>query len=213
MKIIYVHGLDSSANSMKGLLLEEFCQKHHPEIEVIRPDLNDSPDLVFQRLIDVINALSSTNKSQPVAVIGSSLGGYFASLVSNVTGCPAILLNPSTRPHISLQRFVDYESNTLQNSSKSLQKQTVVYQTSGGWAITLEDLDWFSEHKLQKINYPQKVYAIIKAGDELLDPQVATDFYQSQGVVVNLQQGGDHRMTDFAQQLPLVIQQLKAFLQ
>lgn len=206
MRIIYIHGLDSSANSMKGLLLEKYCQTYHPDIEVIRPDLNQSPDKVFAKLRGLIekdHLADQKDVNKQTVVMGSSLGGYFASLLSNSTGCPAVLLNPSMRPHVSLQRFVDQTMADSDDNDQGSEK--VVYRTTGGWAITLSDLDWFSQHKLLHIEYPQQVFAVIKEGDELLDPMIATEFYSSQGVKVALQPGGDHRMTDFEQQLPMII--------
>lgn len=214
MRIIYIHGLDSSANSMKGLLLEQYCNSHHSEIEVIRPDLNQSPNRVFKGLCELVNSEAGTaSNSKQILLMGSSLGGYFASLVSNETGYPAILLNPSTKPHISLQRFVDgttttnHTNNDKTNPANNNQ-QDVVYKTTGGWGITLADLDWFDRHKLEQIVYPEKVFVIIKKGDELLDPIIATNFYRSQGAQVDLQPGGDHRMTDFEHQLPMIMKHI-----
>ena len=86
MNIVYVHGLDSDANSTKGLLLDQYCQKHHPEITVYRPDLNQSPEQVFSYLTELVTQLSNDSK---VVLVGSSLGGYFSTLVSNETGCAA----------------------------------------------------------------------------------------------------------------------------
>lgn len=204
MKVIYIHGLDSTANSVKGMLLEKYCRAHYSDIEIIRPDLNQAPNEVFDRLCKLVRQEQKADGK--VAVMGSSLGGYFASLVSNDTGCPAVLLNPSTKPHISLQRFVD--DKVIDTIACDDSAATVIYRTTGGWAMTLQDLDWFTAHKLQQITYPEKVFAVIKQGDELLDPKVATDFYQSQGVEVALQAGGDHRMTDFEQQLPIIMEYL-----
>lgn len=92
MNIVYVHGLDSDANSNKGLLLESYCQEHYPTIKVHRPDLNQPPEQVFNYLTGWVTELSHDTKT---VLIGSSLGGYFSSLVSNHTGCGALLLNPS----------------------------------------------------------------------------------------------------------------------
>jgi len=47
VNIVYTHGLDSDANSTKGLLLERYCKEHCPDITVLRPDLNKSPAQVF----------------------------------------------------------------------------------------------------------------------------------------------------------------------
>jgi len=196
MKIIYVHGLDSSANSMKGLLLEAYCAEHYPDIEVVRPDLNLPPAEVFELLCELAN--EQEDKGKTTLLMGSSLGGYFTTLVSNHTGCPAALLNPSTQPHISLQRF-------LTGQSKDIDSDTVIYQSTGGWQITPTHLTWFADHRLAEVDHPEQVLAWIKAGDELLDATIATDFYREQGVQVILQEGGDHRMTDFAELLPTLL--------
>lgn len=206
MKIIYIHGLDSRSNSVKGMLLQKYCNNHHADIKVIRPDLNESPDKVFARLCELVQQAKEADDK--VVVMGSSLGGYFATLVSNKTACPAVLLNPSTQPHISLQRFVD--DHVVDAIACDDGADTVIYRTTGGWAMTLKDLDWFNAHKLQQITYPEKLFVVIKQGDELLNPQVAADFYQAQGVMVDLQSGGDHRMTDFEQQLPMIMSHLQS---
>ena len=220
MNIIYIHGLDSDANSTKGLLLERYCQHYHPDINVIRPDLNKSPAQVFEQLVSLTETLNSkenkdvkdTYISESIVLIGSSLGGYFSTLVSNHTGTPALLLNPSTQPHITLQRFSD--DNLLDSESEdSLLIDRVVYKTAGGWSITQSDLQWFADHQLAKVNYPEKIAVFIKEGDELLNPELSKAFYQEQGSAVTLQAGGDHRFSDFSEQLPEIIEQLKQLLQ
>ena len=202
INIVYSHGLDSDANSNKGLLLEEYCQRNNLDIKVHRPDLNQSPEQVFTYLIDLVTELSKDAKT---VLIGSSLGGYFSTLVSNHTGCPALLLNPSTQPHMTLQRFSD-ESNFDQTANHDEANSKVIYTTTGGWAITAEDLQWFADHQLLDIKYPNKVAALIKKGDELLDASLSAKFYHEQGATVILQEGGDHRFSDFAEHLPKVIE-------
>ena len=223
MNIIYIHGLDSDANSTKGLLLEHYCQQYHADINVVRPDLNKSPAQVFEQLVSLIESLSrneneanqnvnDTSVFKSTVLVGSSLGGYFATLVSNDTGTPALLLNPSTQPHITLQRFSD--DNLLDSESEdSLLIDRVVYKTAGGWSITQSDLQWFADHQLAKVNYPEKIAVFIKEGDELLNPELSKAFYQEQGSAVTLQAGGDHRFSDFSEQLPEIIEQLKQLLQ
>ena len=212
MNIIYIHGLDSDANSTKGALLENYCQNNNLDISVHRPNLNQPTEQVFNYLLDLVTELS---KGAKTVLIGSSLGGYFSTLVSNHTGCSALLLNPSTQPHITLQRFSS-ESNESNGSKlddtatdNELAKQQVLYRTSGGWAITTADLQWFEAHQLSTVNYPNKVSVLIKENDELLNPELSKTFYQKQGVTVTLQAGGDHRFSDFSEQLPLVISMLR----
>ncbi|MEJ6069737.1 hypothetical protein MT378_18485, partial [Psychrobacter sp. 16-Bac2893] len=95
MNLIYIHGLDSDANSTKGLLLEKYCQRHHPDINVLRPDLNKSPAQVCEQLLLLIEVLNNGKDTEAdssnTVLIGSSLGGYFSTLISNHIGCPALL--------------------------------------------------------------------------------------------------------------------------
>lgn len=210
MNLIYIHGLDSDANSTKGMLLEKYCQHHHPDINVLRPDLNKSPQDVFDKLISLVEEWGSDSK---VVFVGSSLGGYFSTLVSNHTGCAALLLNPSTQPHVTLQRFahdllLNNDSNEGQGEDK-LPKNQILYTTTGGWDITSADLQWFADHQLSEVHYPKKIAVFIKEGDELLNPELSKAFYQQQGSTVILQAGGDHRFSDFGEQLPMVINMLQ----
>ena len=210
MNLIYIHGLDSDANSTKGMLLEKYCQRHHPDINVLCPDLNKSPQDVFDKLISLVEEWGSDSK---VVFVGSSLGGYFSTLVSNHTGCAALLLNPSTQPHVTLQRFahdllLNNDSNEGQGEDE-LPKNQILYTTAGGWDITSADLQWFADHQLSEIHYPKKIAVFIKEGDELLNPELSKAFYQQQGSTVILQAGGDHRFSDFGEQLPMVINMLQ----
>ena len=210
MNLIYIHGLDSDANSTKGMLLEKYCQRHHPDINVLRPDLNQSPQDVFDKLISLVEEWGSDSK---VVFVGSSLGGYFSTLVSNHTGCAALLLNPSTQPHVTLQRFahdllLNHDSNEGQGEDE-LPKNQILYTTAGGWDITSADLQWFADHQLSEVHYPKKIAVFIKEGDELLNPELSKAFYQQQGSTVILQAGGDHRFSDFGEQLPMVINMLQ----
>ena len=207
MNIIYVHGLDSDANSTKGLLLEDYCEKHYPEIKVYRPDLNSAPKQVFEQLVKSVIEL---NKEDKTVLVGSSLGGYFSTLVSNYTGCPALLLNPSTQPHVTLQRFAN--ELLLNSVENKILENHIFHTTAGGWNITPADLQWFAEHQLLSIDYPHKIAVLLKEGDELLNAKLSKDFYQAHGATVTLQTGGDHRFTDFGEQLPMVVSTLQRLL-
>lgn len=203
MNLIYIHGLDSDANSTKGLLLDQYCQQHHPDITVHRPDLNQPPQVVFDKLVHLVEELGRGSK---VVLVGSSLGGYFATLVSNETGCPALLINPSTLPHITLQRFEeDKSADTLKTDDN---QNKTLHTTDGGWAITKADLQWFAHHQLLVVDNPSHVAVMLKKGDELLDSNLSAAFYRHQGAMVTMQAGGDHRFSDFSEHLPQVIKTL-----
>lgn len=196
MKIIYVHGLDSDSNSIKGQQLKQYCQRHYPQINILQPDLNIPPKEVISKL----NALID----EETVLVGSSLGGFFSTFIGANTGCRVVLLNPSIEPDKSLQRFAQNEHTNA---------DSILYVTKGGWQIRQSDLDWFAAHRLSSLDFTQhdfakKIWVIIKSKDELLNPKKSAQFYQSRGAHVEIQEGGDHRMSDFEQQLPLIFQWL-----
>ena len=218
MNVIYIHGLDSDANSTKGRLIEDYCRQYHSDINILRPDLNKTPDQVFRQILSLIEGLKHNDniedekfKSSNTVLVGSSLGGYFSTLVSNHTGCPALLLNPSTQPHVTLQRFAE-DSAAKNNVEEEDLDSHIIHSTTGGWDITHADLQWFAAHQLSTINYPDKISVLIKDGDELLNPKLSKQFYKEQGVTVTMQAGGDHRFSDFGAQLPMVIEMLRNLL-
>ena len=205
MNIIYIHGLDSDANSTKGLLLENYCQQYYADIKVFRPDLNHLPNQVINKLSTLVASLGGASRT---TIVGSSLGGYFATLLSNHTGCATLLLNPSTQPHLSLQRFSANRA-PIDITNKNADSEHVLHTTAGGWQITNTDLLWFSDHQLTNLTYPERMAVWVKEDDELLNTQKSAAFYKQQGATVVLQSGGDHRFSDFGEQLPMVIDTLK----
>lgn len=197
MTIIYLHGLDSDPNATKATI----TANHAKELgmDTHRPNLNCPPDEALATILDLI-------KTYPNSVlVGSSLGGYFATLASDLTGVPAVLLNPSIRPDVSFRRFL------MDNfKEQPLTDDTVIYCTQGGWHIKYGELAWFEAHRLL-VKYPHKINVLLKLGDELLDALVSREFYESHGAYVLAQDGGDHRMSDYQNQVGQVLGWVQAF--
>lgn len=191
MTIIYLHGLDADPNANKAVITANHAKALG--IDTLRPDLNCPPDEVVAKLLNLI-------KENPNAVlVGSSLGGYFATLLSDMTGTPCVLLNPSIRPDVSFRRFLsdNFDGQTLADDA-------VIYTTTGGWQICYGDLAWFERHRLQAKN-PHKIKVLLKMGDELLDAHASRAFYEQAGADVLAQDGGDHRMSDYDEQAGRVV--------
>lgn len=188
MHLLYLHGLDSNPNATKAILTKTYANQH--QIICDCPDLNLPPQQSLDKIISLIQ--------QDTVIIGSSLGGYFATLASDLTGTPAILLNPSIRPDLSFKRFL------AQQKLEQLQDDTVIYTTLDGWQIVYGDLAWFESHRLTAC-YGKRLKVLLKAGDELLDAQASANFYGTAGAFVDLQDGGDHRISDYGEQLPKVM--------
>lgn len=195
MNIIYLHGLDSNPNTNKACTTKQVANQYG--IPVVVPDLNIPPTQVVQKVQALINKDS--------VLIGSSLGGYFANLLSDMTGVPCILLDPSIRPDVSFKRFL--ADKNLQN----LDSDSIIYETYDGWQICYRDLDWFENHRLTVKN-PNKINVLLKMGDELLDACATKAFYDNKGVTVHAFDGGDHRISNYDSYVDDVISWAKDLL-
>lgn len=148
----------------------------------------------------VLSQILNLIKAYPDAVlIGSSLGGYFATLASDMTGVPAVLLNPSIRPDVSFQRFLKDNFD-----GQKLSDETIIYSTTGGWDIKFGDLAWFEKHRLQA-KHGDKLKVFLALGDELLDAYATQKFYGNKGADVFAVQGGDHRISDYDTHVGMVL--------
>ncbi len=197
MTIIYLHGLDADPNANKAVITANHAKALG--IDTLRPDLNCPPDGVVAKILALL-------QDNPNAVlVGSSLGGYFATLLSDMTGTPAVLLNPSIRPDLSFTRFL-----TDNFDGQTLTDDTVIYTTTGGWHIRYGDLAWFEKHRLTVKN-ADKIKVLLKMGDELLDAHATKAFFESCGADVVAQDGGDHRMSDYGEQVRLVLEWVRTF--
>lgn len=198
MQIIYIHGLNSDHTAEKGKILDEFCQKHFPQIKVHRPNLNHSSDQVEKLLKDLIA------KDEQTGLVGSSLGGFFATLMANEIGKKAVLLNPSMNPHESLKRFFPEEGKTFDELPNDFTAMT----TEGGWQMTKSDIVWLEKHHQSKAKHPENIMLIVKKGDELLDYQESVNYFSQDGNQshIIIEDGGDHRMSDYDTKLAQTVQ-------
>ncbi|MCP4147969.1 MAG: esterase [bacterium] len=94
--IFYFHGFASSGKSWKTGLLKEKL----PEIKLIAPTLPVNP-------LEVVELFEKTfsQQTEPVLVIGSSLGGFYAYYVATRFKIPAVILNPSLTPWSTLKGY------------------------------------------------------------------------------------------------------------
>lgn len=187
MQLIYIHGLNSDATSVKGQWLENWCQTHRPDIQVQRPDLNLPPHEVIE-LLDHLIA-----QDEQTAVVGSSLGGFFATACVARHAIRGVLLNPSVRPFESMQRF--------------FQQGATSHTTEGGWRITPDQLDDLKSYFNAVPRYPSHILVLLKQGDEVLDYRLAEQYYSQPDAQcpMIIEPGGDHFMHDMADKIPLMI--------
>ena len=125
-----------------------------------------------------------------MAVIGSSLGGFYATAVANKRpGCKAVLLNPAVDPARDLAKYIGEQSN-WQNPDEH-------------FFFESRFIDELRTLHAGPLSRPQDMLAIIAKGDEVLDWREMAARYL--GAQQQLLEGGDHALSDFSAHLPRIV--------
>ena len=124
-----------------------------------------------------------------MAVVGSSLGGFYATWVAEETGCRAVLLNPAVDPARDLARHIG--------------EQTAWHDPQQRFYFAPEYVQELRALEKGPVREPASYFAVIAKGDELLDWREMTGRYP--GIRVKLLEGSDHAISDFDDHLPDVL--------
>jgi predicted esterase YcpF (UPF0227 family) len=182
--IIYIHGFNSSPASHKAQLLLRQMQSLGRENEIIIPSLSCVPSYAISEL----TALIEQNVHSNISVIGSSLGGYYATWLSDRYNLPAVLVNPAVRPYELLQDYMGRNINHYTGEEYELQPQHIE---------ELRALD------VEYISRPQQYLVMLQTGDEVLDYSQA--FVKFAGSRMILEEAGDHSFQGFDRYLDTVL--------
>lgn len=175
--LLYLHGFRSSPLSAKAVKMAAAVQALHPAVHWWCPQLPPSPRQAMAMLMAGIAGWPRGS----MAVVGSSLGGFYATWIAARTGCPAVLLNPAVHP------ARDLASHIGEQSAWHSPQETFFFQPE--FVQELRDLD------AGTLSRPERFYTLIAKGDELLDwREMSARYAGSQG---QLLEGGDHALSDF----------------
>jgi predicted esterase YcpF (UPF0227 family) len=175
--LLYLHGFRSSPLSAKAVKMAAAVQALHPAVHWWCPQLPPSPRQAMAMLMAGIAGWPQGS----MAVVGSSLGGFYATWIAARTGCPAVLLNPAVHP------ARDLASRIGEQSAWHSPQETFFFQPE--FVQELRDLDAGS------LSRPERFYTLIAKGDELLDwREMSARYAGSQGLLL---EGGDHALSDF----------------
>jgi predicted esterase YcpF (UPF0227 family) len=175
--ILYIHGFASCGDSTKTRLLKS----HFGEAHVLAPDIPVEPEVA----IDFLEGLIEENKVG--LLVGSSLGGYYATFLAKRYGRKAVLLNPSVKPYETLEPYVGI--NRFWCSGEPFEWK----------ASYLDQLGRYETHDLHGM---PALLVLLQTGDEVLDYKVAAQKYRDFDVVV--EEGGNHRFENLADYLETI---------
>ena len=180
--LVYIHGFNSSPASAKAQLLKARLEALGRGAEFVAPALPYSP-AEAARLLDAL-AL----RHPGAALVGSSLGGYYATWLAEKHGLKAVLLNPAVRPYELLAPLVGRQKN---------------FHTGEEHDFTTQHVAELRALEVERVT-PARYLLIVAKGDEVLDYRRAVDRYRGCRQIVI--EGSDHGLSDFANYLETVLE-------
>lgn len=183
--LLYLHGFRSSPQSAKAKTMAALVAVRHPSVLWWCPQLPPSPREAMALLGDGLAGWPR----ESTAVIGSSLGGFYATAVAQRFGCKAVLLNPAVFPARDLASHIG--------------EQTSWHDPGQQFFFQPRFVEELRALESGRLNSPANYLAVIAKGDEVLDWREMTARYA--GAQIRLLDGGDHALSDFDAQLPLIL--------
>ncbi len=185
MRLIYIHGFNSGPSSSSGRKLRETF----PDMPVTVLAYDSALDFpaIFAQLKSAAQKLAAQG---PTAMLGSSLGGYYAAQLASDLGLPCVLVNPCNNPPQALKEFVG---------------KNVSFEDEHAWIFTKKALESYEPLEATKLA-PVPRLVIIGRNDILLDPLENAAFWKDYARVAMTDD--EHSIASFE---PLKQQMLEIF--
>jgi predicted esterase YcpF (UPF0227 family) len=197
--VLYLHGFRSSPESAKAQLMAQWLASEHPGVHWACPQLPVSP----QEAADVIRHILKDWPAQTSAVIGSSLGGFYATWAAAEHGLAAVVLNPAVHPARDLTAYIGIHpcwhnpAQHIEVKPGHMEEMKNLYVGRGLGCFTESD-----RSKSQALADPERLLAVIAKGDEVLDwHEMFARYSYAQTYVL---ESSDHGISDFANHLNVV---------
>ncbi len=183
--VLYLHGFRSSPKSAKAQFMGAWMRAHRPDVQWACPQLPPSPKAAMALVAEQLAAWPI----ERMAVVGSSLGGFYATVVAEGTGCRAVVLNPAINPARDLAGHIG--------------DLTSYHDPDDHFYFRPEYVTQLRVMTPRTITRPERYFAVIAKGDEVLDWREMTARYP--GATIRLLEGGDHALSDFDLHLPAAL--------
>jgi predicted esterase YcpF (UPF0227 family) len=182
--ILYLHGFRSSPRSLKARVVYDRMKALGRGDDLICPQLPASPREAMELALKLVQRYPSDQ----LAIIGSSLGGFYATWLAEQLGCRAALLNPAVNPLKDLEKHVGI---------------TTAWHSDEPFEFKREYIDELAALRIEKISQPARYYLLAATGDEVLDYRDMVAHYP--GATHHVIEGSDHAISEFPQYVDEVL--------
>ena len=154
--MLYLHGFLSSVQSLKAQQTLAYCSEIGLRENITIPQMNHGP----AETIAALHALIDENDAGNLVLMGSSLGGYYATYLSEFYEAPAVLINPAVRP------YELWESRLGENRN---------YHSGKIHVVTREHIEELKQIDVPVLSKPKNFKVFLQTSDEVLDYQQALE--------------------------------------
>jgi len=165
-------------------MMGDYVRNYAPEVGYRVPELHHRPSRAMEQVLGVCEGIAPGN----LTLVGSSLGGFYATVAAEKLGCRAALLNPAVHPHAHFERFLGPQKNLYTGEE---------FVLTPGHVGELHAMDPPS------ITRPERYWLFVETADEVLDYREAVAYYA--GALQDVVQGGDHTLVTFPERLPEIV--------
>jgi predicted esterase YcpF (UPF0227 family) len=184
--LLYLHGFRSSPRSAKAQQMHARIAADYPDVVWWAPQLPPSP----REAAALIKSGTADWPRESMAVVGSSLGGFYALWMQHHTDCrKAVLLNPAVDPARDLGRHIGM--------------QAAWHDPDERFFFSPAFIDELRTLASPPPTDPARVLAVIARGDEVLDWREMAE--HCAGATMLLLDGSDHGLSDFARHIDTVL--------
>lgn len=187
---IYLHGFLSSPRSAKAEQLVQFIQTHNLPIDCRAPELLEEPHLALAAAETAIQQARAENTV--VGLIGSSMGGFYATVLAERYAVRAVLINPSVYPHLRLREYLQINGSEMVNPYSGRR-----------FTLGQRDIDALVAMQPDSLANIENYWLLAQTGDEVLDYRDAVAYYA--GCKQTIEAGGDHQFQNFTRYLPELV--------
>ena len=182
--IVYIHGFNSSPASHKSNQLRGRLAELGRGAEFVCPALPHCP----MQAMALLEREVARMPAEAVTLVGSSLGGFYATALTEKIGVRSVLINPAITPHEGLRTYLGPQRNLYSGEE---------------YVLTEEHLSQLAVLHVPRLARPGRYLLIHATSDELLDWRIAVDHYRGCRQVVV--QGCDHGFREFGDYLDIVL--------